>query len=161
MSVTFQVKDKFFTIPKDTAVVSIYLLVMMDFASTCELSGPIKLDVDMESMIIIYELLINEKIPDADAVPILDFFDIDCSSSYELSLLHGAYYIKYHEVLNRDKSFGLQYITKEYWDKFQIKRRNDINLLFNHAHCRRECWDNIKKSLKQLDSVHAILNREQ
>ncbi len=156
MSITFQVEDKLFNITKDKAALSSYLLMMMDFASTCGLTGPIKLDVDMEHMTIIYELLMNDKIPKCDAVPILDFFDIDCSSSYELSLLHGMYYIKHHDSLKLDKNFGLQYITKEYWDNFNVNRHDDINLLMTNIKAQPIDWNQIKLKLQQLDRVLKI-----
>ncbi len=153
MSITYQAENHLFHIPKNKVNASTYLSSMAELGLASGFKEPFKLNVSSKDMKVMYDLLVNDKIPNYDAVPILDYFDIDCSSSYNLSLLHGTYYTKYYQELKLNPFFGLQCITKDYWNSFKVKPLDDDHLLFNDINLKPLSWETIRSNLSKLNNI--------
>ncbi len=154
MFATFQVENQLFEIPKDKIVQSTYLSAMVDLDQLCKSNGPIILHVKLDDMNVIHDLLTKCTIPKYDMISVLDYFDIDCSSMYELSVLHKIYYMEYHEKMDLSPYFGLQAITKNYWNGFRVNTSTPDKLTIRApGDLKPQQWNAIKSKLSTFDKI--------
>lgn len=113
------------------------------------------LNYDKKDFIPIYEYIKNGKIPSYDDLTGFDYFAIDLTHSYELSLVieedmrANMYKDKYEELYVNDHH-GLIKINENFWNNLQIKKSVDENLLFNNKSLIKSEWSIIKDKLNKL-----------
>jgi len=116
--------------------------------------GSYILNCDKEEFMLIYSYLHNGKIPAYDELEAFDYFGIDLSHSYELSLLieddmrNNMYKDEYKE-LYFDKYYGLIKANEYFWNNFETNKCTDQNLLFNTKSIIKSGWSIIQDKLKQ------------
>jgi len=116
------------------------------------------LNYNKEDFIPIYEYLKNKKLPSYEDLIAFDYFGIDLNHSYELASVieedMRANMYKYYKdeckELYKDNHHGLIKITENFWNKFDIIKSNDKNLLFNTKNLVKSKWSVIKEKLDKL-----------
>ncbi len=84
MSTVFIVNDKHFTIPDNMIPKSSYFDMIMQHAT----DNHVKLNhIQEEAMRIMYDYLVNKIDPSCESIDVLDYFDIDFSSSKTFSMI--------------------------------------------------------------------------
>lgn len=125
MSVKIHVNNKSYIIPiSKIPNKSIIFYMMKDTASN---QGELYFnDLSVYKMDVIYDYLVNGKIPQCDDVDIIDYFDLSLTDSYEMSLLREKY-IKKHinkadHPINSIDNYALTPIDMKFWADFKIKK---------------------------------------
>ena len=117
---------------------------------------------------IVYNYLMYKKLPSYDQLYVLDLFGISELDSYELATLRENYMRKnmYKEEfknseININEHYGLQKITKHYWNNLNLLNYNKIkedSLLFENSTLKKTEWLDIEKQLAPLQKVLNCLN---
>lgn len=150
--VTFSVKGELYVLEKSKIPDKSFLSVIIN-TSLCVNNAYI-LDIDKYDFTVIYDYLNSNITPSIDDLSIIDYFNIDKIHSYNLSTIIEEDMRKNMYITDDTKykgyDYGLVHIDEIFWDKLEISRQNDPNLLFKSKSVQKDNWNNITDRLFQL-----------
>ena len=160
-TISFVIDDERFNFPKENIPQESLLNTMIStsFNINKDEQGSYILNYEKENFVPIYEYLKNGKIPCCDDLPAFDYFDIDLTHSYQLSLvieedMRSNMYKKEFNELYIDNNHGLININEGFWGNFKINKSTDRNLLFNTKTLHKNEWSIIKDKLAKLKKIY-------
>lgn len=162
--VSFQVEDTTFSIPKEKIPKNSLLeLLLVSNVGSHDRSVP-RLELTVEQFLPVINYLKEGILPEPDDLEVFDYLGL-ITDDYRLSSVQEEYmranmYKEGFEEnpMNTDLTYGLHEVNSEFWERFTNKKEGikPNNLIFPSAKCVPQSWEQIQKSLKDLEFLFNI-----
>jgi len=161
----FKVGELFFHFPEGSIPKGSFLDLNLTTSNDVRREdGFICLDsMDFRAIKILHRYLVYGVVPDVDHIPILDAAGIELDHSYALSSIYEEH-MRQHmyddgyqdDPINTDLYYGLIKVTSSFWERFRVRRPDDLNLLFHEQKVEKKSWGEVQKSLEELKPLFAL-----